>query len=316
MSQNELNYFAIVGVGRSGTTLLMSMLNAHPSVAMPPEIQFITQHIVPRSKASLAEAVNRLKSDHRFLRLGLGIDEVTSAFHDEVEFSMAKLYIEILRAYLKKHPAAIIGDKAPKNIEYLPTIHRIIPTAKVIHIIRDPRDVYLSRKKAAWSSSRPDILHFLAYEAQIQLGRIEGDRLFNHHYLEIHYEKLLANPKEELHRICLLLGIEFSREMLNFSESARQIVSQEEMAWKKEALGPLLTDNSGKWREQLEPRSVLKIEAACPTVFEDGLYQYSEYHRSGGISKSLIRRTISLLVTLYKQYVFLRNRKATTSRTV
>ena len=76
----------------------------------------------------------------------------------------------------------------------------------MIHLIRDPRDVYISRTKAKWSSSRPDILQFLAYRSQYALGAKHGPMLFGNNYLEVHYENLLIQPEKELKRICDLLG--------------------------------------------------------------------------------------------------------------
>ncbi|MGA1864960.1 MAG: sulfotransferase family protein, partial [bacterium] len=159
-----ISFFSIVGVGRSGTTLLMCMLNEHPDIVTPPEFHFISQHMVKRPNMRLLESSERLRKDPRFARLGLDVEDVIRPFKDEKEpFSPDRLYRSILRTYADKHEVRIIGDKAPKNIEYLPVLHKVFPDGKIIHLIRDPRDVYLSRIKAAWSMSRADTLQFLAY---------------------------------------------------------------------------------------------------------------------------------------------------------
>jgi hypothetical protein len=270
----DIKYFFIVGVGRSGTTLLMSMLNAHPAIAVPPEFHFIGQHIVGNRPKSYAEMMRLLKSDKRFARLKLSVFDVLKPFQSSSDdFSVVDVYKTILVTYAKREGVSIIGDKAPKNIEYLPVIKQIVPTAYVIHLIRDPRDVYLSRTKSAWSSERGELLQYLAYRSQYQLGRKIGFKLLGTRYLEVHYENILDRPKQELERICEFLDVPYAAEMLDFCDSARKLVAQDEMKWKREAIGPLLTENKKKWLKELTPEEIVRIENACLPTFKDGYYK-------------------------------------------
>lgn len=306
----NLEFFAIVGVGRSGTTLLMSMLNAHPKIALPPEFHFVNQHIVPAPAASLSEAINRLEDDPRFARLGMTVEEVVRPFtQNQIPFTMTNLYRQILQTYAHKQNVSIIGDKAPKYVEYLPILHKIFPNAKIIHLIRDPRDVYLSRTKAGWSASRPDSMQYLAYRAQYALGRRLGPQLFGANYLEIHYEHLLTQPETELKHICQFIGVPYQPEMLAFSDSARDLVFPDEIAWKKEALGPLLTNNMNKWRHDLPPEKIIQIEAACAPVFKDGFYQPTEPTniRQPFIKRTLINSGMAVFSVLYQSQIALKN---------
>jgi len=306
-------FFAIVGVGRSGTTLLMSMLNAHPDITTPPELHFVSQYIVKCPYADLKETIAKLSYDPRFARLQLTTGEITQPFFEQNEpFSVVRLYQIILQTYASKRGVHIVGDKAPKNIEYLPVLHRIFPEACIIHLIRDPRDVYLSRTKAAWSSSRRDTLQFLAYRAQYDLGRRLGPRLFGDHYQEIHYENLLSQSRIELERVCHLLEVPFDDEMLSFSASAKGLVFSDEMAWKKEALGPLLTENMNKWQRELTPEQVMRIEAACSPAFEDGFYKRSRqvHTERSRLTGAMINTYMAILTAVYQRLVMFRNWKA------
>ena len=309
----ELPFFAIVGVGRSGTTLLMSMLNAHPQIVTPPEFYFVIEHIAKYPAATLEETASRLAKDRRFARLGLTVDEVVAGFLEKrYLFSNIKLYQEILQIYATRYQVKIIGDKAPKYIEYLPLIHRVFPNAKIIHLIRDPRDVYLSRTKADWSASRPDLLQFLAYRAQYDLGCRLGPKLFAGNYLEIHYEDLISSPKKELQKICWLLGIPFTDEMLNFSTVASDIVFPDEISWKKEVLGPLLNNNMNKWRKELTSEKVARIEVACSPTFSDGFYERSQRRCSvlGRVADVIFNMCMAVLTRIYQQMVTLKNTRA------
>ncbi len=307
---SELKYFIIVGVGRSGTSLLMSMLNAHPAICMPPETHFVGQYIVKRSYANLPDVVKILSKDFRFMRLNLDIDDVVRIFvEDKISFSVDRLYLSILNTYASKKQVKIIGDKAPKNIEYLPVLKKVCPTIKVIHIIRDPRDVYLSRKRAEWSKSRNDILQLLAYRSQYSLGRHFGPKLFGENYLEVYYEKLLSNPEAELDRICNLLGIRFDERMLKFSESARELVFKDEIAWKKETFGPLLKTNMNKWQKDLSSKKVRYVEAACLPAFKDKCYKRNDKSQGAGgfIKDVVISSCMGLLSVIYQSIVSFKN---------
>ncbi len=309
---SEISFFAIVGVGRSGTTLLMCMLNEHPDIVTPPEFHFISQHMAKRPNMGLLEASERLRKDRRFARLGLDVEDVIRPFRDKSEpFSPDRLYRTILKTYAYKNKVRIIGDKAPKNIEYLPVFHKAFPQGKIIHMVRDPRDVYLSRIKADWSRSRTDILQFLAYRAQYDMGHQIGLRLFGDNYLEIHYEELLKQPEIELRRICDLLDVPFSARMINFSNSARKLVFPDEMSWKKEALGPLLTKNKDKWCRELTPEKVARIEAACSPVFKKGLYIRSQQSHTlqSVLRYIIIDKYMAILAKFYHQLVMAKNRR-------
>jgi len=289
------------------------MLNAHPDITMPPEFHFVSQYIANHPHEDFSETMARLSSDRRFARLNLTTEEITKRFLEgNLSFSLAKLYEVILRLYSSKKGVRIIGDKAPKNIEYLPVLKRIFPEASVIHLIRDPRDVYLSRTKAKWSSSRYDLLQFLAYRSQLDQGRRIGPQLFAEHYQEILYEKLLHQPSIELESVCRLLGVSFDDSMLNFSDSAKELVFSDELTWKKEALGPLLTQNMNKWRKELPVSQILRIEAACAPVFEEGLYDCSNRVRSvrDRIKHLLINRFMSLVTKTYQIIVAFKNWRA------
>ena len=308
----DLAYFAIVGVGRSGTTLLMSILNAHPHIAVPPEFHFVSQHLVRYPRAGLSKAMVRLQGDSRFARLGLDIEEVRRSFaKGSAPFSMILLYQEILALYAHRQNVGIIGDKAPKNIEYLPVLHRAFPRAKLIHLIRDPRDVYLSRSKAAWSAGRSDLSHFIAYRAQYEMSRCLGPELFGDCYLEVHYEDLISRPHVELGRVCRLLDVAFMDEMLDFSRSAKELVFADEMSWKKEVLGPLLTHNKEKWRQELTPEKAGRIEAACSPTFRDGFYRKSRRSRTSRayLSERLTDAFMAVFSTIYQQSLAVKNRR-------
>ena len=271
----------ICGVGRSGTSLLQSMLNAHPELCFPPETHFFRRFVAHHrtrgelERAGVSAFQRQLEGDEYFERAELSAAELLDP-ERERGLDLARVYRRLLRAYTTREGKSRVGDKDPLSIEHLDSLHANFPAAYVLHVVRDPRDVLLSRTKAAWSAGRPWWMHALISREQLRRGRRLGRKLFGARYLEIHYEELIARPEETLRRICEHVAIPYDACMLEFSASAARLVDQRELSWKKETLGPLLSSNSGKWRAELSPFQIRWTQAVCTEYFSQLGYQRAE----------------------------------------
>jgi len=264
----------IVGAGRSGTTLLMSMLDAHEEIAMLPETAFIRRYLTRQRQVAKASTVRRLLGEDRLLkRLDLQsclLDEFAACPSSEVAWS--DVYRTILRLHGTRTGKRHVGGKDPKTVECLPVLCQAFPSVKVIHMIRDPRDVFLSRQKADWSANRHWFAHAMAYRIHFGLGQRAKRELPVGSYEEVKYEELVRDPVTTLQRLCAFLGVEYDHGMLRFHETAARLVAEDEAAWKANVLRPLLRDNTGKWRSALSPTQLLRIESVCHPVFQQGYY--------------------------------------------
>ncbi len=294
--------FFIVGVGRSGTTLLMSMLNAHPEVTLPPETHFLRRFVIPGENLELGEVEKKLESDKYFSRLEYDPSKLLRPFRGEgFEFDWTLLYRRILLNYLEENGGSFVGDKDPKSVEYLPVIKSIFPDARILHMVRDPRDVVLSREKAGWSKERSWFTHPLAYRVQFRLGRKRGREFFEDNYLEVKYEELITQPESILKKVSNFLGVDYSRRMLQFSDSAEELVAEDEKSWKKNVTGPLKRDNYRKWEDGMNRKDIVRIESICPGVFEEGIYEtaYSELTLLERLERPLLGVVARLASRLY-----------------
>ncbi len=270
----------IVGVGRSGTSLLQSMLNSHPEIVFIPEINFIRRFLTTNAleklyaKQGRAGLLEFLSADELIGRLQLDIGSTFSGFDFDSPDLALCIYRTLLTAYAGRESDALTGDKDPRSIEHLPLLNRLFPECKIIHVIRDPRDVLVSKMKADWSKSRPWYLHVLINKIQLSLGKRHAP-LFDDRYFEIHYEQLLQEPQQELEKLCRFLNVSFEKQMLDFAASSQSLVSEQEMQWKKETLGPLLNRNFNKWRTHLTPLQVALVEKNVNPAFEYYGYEKS-----------------------------------------
>ena len=271
----------VVGVGRFGTSLLQSMLHAHPNIAFLPESHFFCRYVARppvrwRLEREGVEVFRRvLARDKEFNRVGIPVDELlVPFFNDGRSLDLAEVYKRLLRLFCQPKQMSVIGDKDPRLVDYLDKVHHVFPEARILHMIRDPRDVLLSRRKADWSSGRPDLLHLLTYRAQLQRGRMRGGQLSRDLYMEVQYEDLLSAPVPTLQATAEHIGIDYDDAMLSsFGDSARELVDESEIAWKRETMGPLLKNNSGKWRRELSPWQVHLAEKICVSAFDELGYE-------------------------------------------
>lgn len=267
----------VVGVGRSGTSLLQSMFAAHPAVAYMPETGFLRRHLAAGYLNSLqtaggeAAVIQRLLEDKTFGRLGLDIMLMVERAIESGGRLDKAIYNEMVNSY-QVDGITWVGDKDPRLIEFLPLISVLFSDVAIINIIRDPRDILLSKKRAAWSSKGHVWKHIFANRVQLQLGRFWGQRLFGTNYHEVLYEELIASPHEVLFRLCDQIGLPFDKSMLSFSEAAKKLVSDGELSWKKETFGPLLTENKGKFRAGLLRKEIVLTEMCCKESFLVGGY--------------------------------------------
>lgn len=278
-----MNYLFIVGVGRSGTTLLQSMFAAHSQIAMLPETSFIRRYIAINKmkktyqKSGIDHLRHTIEQDGHLNRLDPAIVNKAFGVIDKdggpMDFSF---YKSLLDRHAFRKGAAMAADKDPRSIEYLPLIKHYFPDAHVVHIIRDPRDVLSSKKKAQWSMNRHPGIHIFANQVQLRIGRKLGRKLFAERYHEIHFESLLMQPAETLQGLSKEIGIVYESAMVHeYRQSAGELVHDSEMSWKKETLGPIITTNINKWKRHLKNWEVALTEWVCSEAFRLGTYEKS-----------------------------------------
>ncbi len=301
MSDNPVDRpIFIIGVGRSGTTLMQSMLHAHRDIAFTPETHFVRRYLARPAMHRLIRTghsetfLKIIREDSDLNRLGFDFAEIVSALKKENALSLPAFYRYLLDKWRQTKQCPYIGDKDPKNIEYLNTIYDFFPGAFIIHVIRDPRAVVLSRMNAEWSKRRSFLSHVVVYNLQLQKGRREGRRLFGNRYMEVVYEDLVTKPEEECRRLCRWLSIQYDPEMLNFHKTSHQIIKGRETLWKSECFKPVQPENKDKWSGALSRKQICLIE----TLTYDHMLHFG-YRQSGYLKD---RRPFAAIIHLLARF--------------
>jgi len=225
----------IVGMGRSGTTLLTNMLNSNPEIVACPENEFV----IHAYRTFYQKDFNDIKVIDAFIDMfNQNFNRVISIWKPGNELrndilqlkdksfeNVCKLtYLNYPFSQKDKKNVRFVIDKNPFYSLHIDTLKIIFPDAKFIVIVRDYRDNIVSRKKY---SDQNIPLHKLAadwnfYYEQISLSLSNS----NTPYHLIKYEDLASNPTDSLQLLCSYLGVTYSDEMLNFQELSKEMKKQ------------------------------------------------------------------------------------------
>lgn len=244
----------IVGCPRSGTTLLQSLLAAHPDIASFPESKFF-EYLVPEHeprRRALGLASRRLLPMLDKFFTEIGYPQMSQQF-PRIPFFMrqyAKIFIHCLNQITLEQGKQLWLDKTPEHLRYLYWIEKYLENPKIIHLIRNGSDVVASlyemgQKYQQWRYTFKDIDscidHWLA---DIKLSQIYLEK--PNHYL-VKYEEIVQNPGGVLEPLCQFIGIEFLPQMLeDYQETAKQLIRERE-TWKGGVSGEIKNANSTKF---------------------------------------------------------------------
>ena len=210
----------IVGLPRSGTSLLEQMLAAHPGVHGAGELPFfgeLVHRVINASEAERPALLARLGNEYR---RGLPAPGAGTR---------------------------LISDKMPLNFRYLPLIRRVFPEARIVHCRRDLRDTGLSclftdfADQALGFATRLDWLSsYLAHYRQIMLKWSENySPVF-----ALDYERLVTSPQPVLLELLRFCGLDWDPACLEFS-TQRRVTATASHAQVREPLHPR---SIGRWR--------------------------------------------------------------------
>jgi len=276
-------FLFIVGCPRSGTTLLQRMVDAHPQIAIIPEIGWIPRRyenrdgLTPEGLVAPAFVYDLLEKGGfgRFTPLPMSRQELEDLLASGRSISYAALLTLCFERYGKARGKALVGNKTVDYARSIATLHSLWPQAKFVHLIRDGRDVCLSAmnwRRAGKLASRfatwredPVSTAALWWEWYVRLGHEAGSRLGAELYYEIHYESLVAHPVEECAALCNFLGVPYDNAMLRFHQG--RVKTGASLDAKHAWLPP--TPGLRDWRSQMPPEDLEQFEAAAGDLLDE-----------------------------------------------
>jgi hypothetical protein len=209
----------ILGVRRSGTTLLRVMLDRHSQLAVPDETYFVPQ--LADRHLRRVEADDFLEDVRRVVDWDLPLDKLRARLRDGMPVGEA---IGVVYAvYAKEQGKPRWGDKTPMYMQNLRLLERLFPDARFVHLIRDGRDAALSFlamprgvMTESWMQPRSTADFACQWRTEVAAARRLGARA-GERYLEVRYEEVVDDAAGVLRRVCTFAGLEYEPDMSNYA---------------------------------------------------------------------------------------------------
>lgn len=288
----------VLGSQRSGTTMLRLMLNNHPKLAIPHESAFITiyyKRLASYGDLCRQDNVRRLLDDvarHPLVQRGKLIPDPEAVLARPIH-SYSDFVDAVFRSYAEARGKSRWGDKTPFYTPDIDVIRCIFPRAKIVHLVRDGRDVVLSQKSIEWMSSNlPKLVLDWQWKTTIahKVGAVMGND-----FLEVRYEDLVCRPEEILRRICAFIGEDYAPEMLNYSSNAEAVVPSESLRWHRNSVQPPDPAQLQKWKKRLSKAERVVFEQLAGETLD--LFGYERER----LAPTMASRALKVYYTLLRR---------------
>jgi Sulfotransferase family len=244
----------VVGMNRSGTTLLRMMLDAHPELTIPPETHFVPDLVkVAREGAATPEALLKvIVAQREWGDFGLTEDELLDRFRAIGSPDAGDAIRAFFEAYAERVGKPRWGDKTPRYVTRMRLIADALPEAHFAHVIRDGRDVALSVRDR---TVKDYTVERVAQRWKEKVSKARRDAPLLKHYMELRYEDLVLDPEGSLRKISEFVDLPYDDAMLRYHEQAERRL--QEMARE-------LPEQGGKTRLSVERRMATHARTTEP----------------------------------------------------
>lgn len=288
----------VLGVSRSGTTLLRVVLDRSPGIAIPDESFFIPllarRH---RGAVNRARFLDDLRRIQVLVSWGVSPDDIASRLRPRMHVGEA--IAAIFEAYAAKEGKPRWGDKTPMYMRHLRLLERLFPDAQYVHLIRDGRDASLSfltmpegTFTRTWAHPETATEFACLWRAEVTGARDLGQRVGSSRYAEVLYEDLVQRPEAAIREICEFATLSYEPAMLEYAGA----VDVSEKPHQQRLLLPL-TPGARDWRTQMSEDDTTGFESIAGDLLDELGYELSQSakpRRRATLARARYRATLGL----------------------
>ena len=263
----------VLGVRRSGTTLLRVLLDRHSALAVPDESYFVPQ-LADRhaGRIDVEDFVDDLRRLPTLREWGVSADSVRERLREGMGFGEA--VAAVYEAYAASRGKSRWGDKTPMYMQHLPLLERLFPTARFVHLVRDGRDAglsFLSMPRGivteGWGHPQTPAGFACQWRSEVRTAQALGARV-GERYLEVRYEELVADAPAVAERICAFAGLPYEPAMLEY-EGTVDVSAKPHQQRLRQAPTPGVRN----WREDMATADVAAFEAVAGDLLAELGYE-------------------------------------------
>lgn len=251
----------VYGALRSGTTVFRLMLNAHERIHNPGEVDFLFDFLGSDGAGGWRYDREALAASRIFRAHGLAMPKGLDGLD---------LMRDFIAQFQARAAAQAAGGVLTMNLHrHARRMAELLPEARVIHLLRDPRDVARSSVGMGWAAlSYYGVDHWIETERDWDAARIAADRV-----LSLKFEDLMADLGARLDEVCAFLGVPFSPTMLEYHRHT--------------TYGPPDPNMAEQWRRKATPREIALIEGKCgDLIAARGYARGAEPHLPGAAERA------------------------------
>jgi hypothetical protein len=276
----------ILGVRRSGTTLLRVMLDRHSQLAVPDESYFVPQ-LADRHlrRIDADDFVDDLRRLNTLAEWNVPLDKVRARLHDGISTGAA--IGTVYAVYAEERGKPRWGDKTPMYMQNLRLLERLFPDARFVHLIRDGRDAALSFLAMprgivteTWMHPRTAAEFACQWRTEVAAARRVGRRARGR-YLEVRYEDLVGDVEAVLRRICSFAGLEYEAAMADYAGNVDVSTKPHQQRLKQPP-----TKGVREWRAQMPASEVDAFEDVAGDLLRELGYETSHGSHARGHARA------------------------------
>lgn len=270
----------IAGPDRSGTTLMFALLASHPNLSMVRRTNM--WRYFHRRYGDLGDPENfeRCLRDmvryRRMRHLQPDVDRIRREFA-QGEPTYGRLFSLFHDHNAQRAGKSRWGDKSLHTEQYADRVFAEFPEARILHMVRDPRDRYASVRKR-WGR---DVSRVGAatgrWLSSTRVGR-RDQRRHPDRYLMVRYEDLATDPETTMRRVCAFIGEDYSAEMLRMGGVPEQKDRAGNSSFGDVEPGSISTRAIGRFRQVLSPSELAFIELVAGRELSAMGYERAEIH--------------------------------------
>ncbi len=224
----------IIGLPRTGTTLLDRILSSHSAVTSAGELELFAWLIKEASKTD-----SRAITDAETLRAAQSIDLAV----------VGQRYLEQIK--MLGHGTQLVTDKTPHNFLYAGLIHQALPQARIITLRRGAMDSCLSNYRQLFATHKETFNYTYALE-DVAVYYREFDALMAHwrahlpadRYMEVRYEDIIRDQESQTRRLLAFCGLDWEAACLQFQDNATAVDTASSVQVRQRLHG----DSIGRWK--------------------------------------------------------------------